>query len=165
MTGIFCTGQIRIPLTSQSNNLLYFDLETGKALKTNPDYYLGKYAAAASRLYVQTTGLYIVPSGASYVDPADTASRITISDSELTLLQGGEYTLTTAVYPWTLVDKSVTWTTSDASIATVEDGRVEGSGRWPGGDHRHHPRCAKSHGGLYRYRGNIAAPDAERPDL
>lgn len=113
---------------SQSNNLLYFDLETGKALKTNPDYYLGKYAAAASRLYVQTTGLYIVPSGASYVDPADTATRITISDSELTLLQGGEYTLTTAVYPWTLADKSVTWTTSDASIATVEDGRVEARG-------------------------------------
>ena len=37
--------------SSQSNNLLFFDLETGKAQKTNPDYYLGKYAAAASRMY------------------------------------------------------------------------------------------------------------------
>lgn len=67
-------------------------METDKAQKTNPDYYLGKYAAAASRMYVQTTGLYIVPSGNGYIAPAETASRITISDNQLTLLQGTAYT-------------------------------------------------------------------------
>ena len=114
--------------SSQSNNLLFFDLETGKAQKTNPDYYLGKYAAAASRMYVQTTGLYIVPSGKGYIAPAETASRITISDNQLTLLQGTAYTLTTAVYPWTLQDKSVTWTTSDESVVRVDGGRILAQG-------------------------------------
>lgn len=114
--------------SSQSNNLLFFDLETGRAQKTNPDYYLGKYAAAASRMYVQTTGLYIVPSGNGYIAPAETASRITISDNQLTLLQGTAYTLTTAVYPWTLQDKSVTWTTSDESVVRVDEGRILAQG-------------------------------------
>ncbi|MFR8872269.1 MAG: Ig-like domain-containing protein [Oscillospiraceae bacterium] len=110
---------------SQSNYLLFFDLETGRAQKTNPDYYLGKYAAAASRMYVQTTGLYIVPSGNSYIHPTDTADRITISEDQLTLLQGAEYTLSTAVYPWNLSDKSVTWTTSDADVVSVDGGRLQ----------------------------------------
>ncbi|MDY4219826.1 MAG: S8 family serine peptidase [Candidatus Faecousia sp.] len=109
-------------VNSQSNNLLYFDLETGKAQKTNPDYYLGKYPAAASRLYVQTTGLYIVPSGASCIRPSEEATRITLSETELTLLPGSEFTLSSAVYPWTLKDKSVTWATTDGQVVTVEEG-------------------------------------------
>lgn len=53
---------------------------------------------------------------------------ITISDNQLTLLQGTAYTLTTAVYPWTLQDKSVTWTTSDESVVRVDGGRILAQG-------------------------------------
>ena len=113
---------------SQSNNLTYFDLETGKAVKTNPDYYLGKYPAAASRLYVQTTGLYIVPSSSSSVETTDEATNITLDCSQQTLLVGAELTLTAQVYPWTLDDQSVTWSSSDPTVATVENGIVTAVG-------------------------------------
>lgn len=37
---------------------------------------------------------------------------------------GGEHTLTATVLPENATDKTVTWTSSDASIATVENGKV-----------------------------------------
>ena len=52
-------------------------------------------------------------------------TSITLSESSITLVAGGEAaTLTATVMPDNATDKTVTWTSSDTNVATVEDGVV-----------------------------------------
>ena len=67
--------------------------------------------------------------GSGWLDPTDKVSGIQISDATLNLLKGSSETLTATVQPWTAVDRTVTWSTSDPSIATVDaKGVVTGVG-------------------------------------
>ena len=50
---------------------------------------------------------------------------ITLDKTTLELTKGAEATLTANVLPNTATDKTVTWSTSDASVATVNDGVVK----------------------------------------
>jgi len=53
--------------------------------------------------------------------------KVSLSVSEITLKKTGEIVLVAKVYPKSLADKSVTWTSSDTKIATVtSDGKVKG---------------------------------------
>ena len=49
---------------------------------------------------------------------------ITLSKTELTLTEGDSETITASVKPDDATDRNVTWSSSDDSIATVEDGIV-----------------------------------------
>ena len=51
---------------------------------------------------------------------------ITLSQNSLTLKEGASAKLIATVLPADATDKTVTWSTSDASIATVEEGEVTG---------------------------------------
>ena len=56
-----------------------------------------------------------------------TVGKVVINMSEFTLKKSRSVTLVATVYPTTLTDKSVKWTSSDKSIATVtSDGKVKG---------------------------------------
>ena len=103
--------------------------ETGKATRSN-ETYAGGYSASsyASRIYAQVVGLYIIPSASQLVKPTDEAQSIVLDKTELTLLKGVTVALKADVYPWTLTDKTVTWSSSDETVATVENGLVRGVG-------------------------------------
>ena len=51
-------------------------------------------------------------------------SSISVSQTSLTLTEGEEAHLTVTVVPDDATDKSVVWKTSDAAVATVNDGLV-----------------------------------------
>ena len=51
-------------------------------------------------------------------------TSVTLDKTTLTLTEGDETTLTATVKPDNATDKTVTWTTSDATVATVTDGKV-----------------------------------------
>ena len=51
-------------------------------------------------------------------------TEVTLNKTELSLKEGESETLTATVKPDDATDKTVTWSTSDASIATVENGKV-----------------------------------------
>ena len=52
-------------------------------------------------------------------------SQIKLGKTELTLYEGEEETLTASVLPENATDKTITWTSSDKSIASVESGKVK----------------------------------------
>ena len=106
-------------------NILYvLDTTTGQAAKAVKSV-SGQAASAASTLCANVAGLYIVPASGGTSSGVETATGIQLSSTELTLLEGAEYQLGCDVFPWNLLDKSVTWTSSDETVAEVDkDGLV-----------------------------------------
>ena len=51
-------------------------------------------------------------------------TKVELNKTSLSLKEGGEETLTATVTPATATDKTVTWTSSDTDVATVENGKV-----------------------------------------
>lgn len=63
----------------------------------------------------------------SVIAPAEsltTANSVSLSAEDLSLDIGASYTLSAVVLPFTATDKTITWTTSDETVATVQDGVV-----------------------------------------
>lgn len=52
-------------------------------------------------------------------------SEVKLGKTEVTLFEGEEETLTASVLPEDATDKTITWTSSDKSIASVESGKVK----------------------------------------
>lgn len=53
------------------------------------------------------------------------ATEVKLDKAELTLYEGEEATLTAIVLPEDATDKSIAWSSSDISVATVESGKVK----------------------------------------
>ena len=51
-------------------------------------------------------------------------TSISLNKTELTLTEGESETLTTTIKPNDATDKTIIWSTSDAMVATVENGKV-----------------------------------------
>ena len=56
------------------------------------------------------------------VDPEVPVSAVTLDVTSLTLLKGATYTLTATVAPEDATDKTVSWSSSDPAVVTVENG-------------------------------------------
>ena len=56
------------------------------------------------------------------------AVEITLDKSDLSMVKGDNVTLTVLFSPSNVTDKAITWTTSDASVATVNNGTVSAVG-------------------------------------
>ncbi len=66
-------------------------------------------------------------SGSDWTAPTEEVRGVQVSPEAATLLRGSSMTLTAAVLPWTLTDRSVIWSSSNPEVATVdEDGVVTG---------------------------------------
>ena len=67
--------------------------------------------------------------GGSWTAPVETVRSIQLSQETATILRDSTVTLTASVLPWNVTDRSVTWTSSDPQIASVdENGVVTGVG-------------------------------------
>ena len=64
----------------------------------------------------------------TFTDPAIAATGIELSRSTANMLVGRSCTATAAVTPDDATDKTVTWTSSDTSVATVENGKITAVG-------------------------------------
>ncbi len=72
-----------------------------------------------SALIIPTKG-----EGESWTAPTDTVTGIKLSAETASILKGSSVDLTASVLPWTATDRSVTWTSDDESIATVDENGV-----------------------------------------
>ncbi|MGM9639994.1 MAG: S8 family serine peptidase [Faecousia sp.] len=110
-----------------NSGLLYGVLFT--ALKNGEHAYFFKIDIEAGTdtslrdLETKTTAL-VVPSkatGGSWTSPTDQVRCVQISEEALQLLKGSSRTLAAAVQPWTATDRSVTWTSANPEVATVDE--------------------------------------------
>ncbi len=77
-------------------------------------------------LWYEMTSL-IIPEkteGGSWSSPTDEVSSLVVTPATLGLIKGATGKLTASVLPWTATDRTVTWTSSDESIATVDENGV-----------------------------------------
>ena len=74
----------------------------------------------------QLVGLYIrTPSEeASPFDPTDSVERIELSLTDTRVLVNNSLTIEATVWPWNASDRTVTWTSSDETIATVDQNGI-----------------------------------------
>jgi len=75
-------------------------------------------------------GLYTRPEAdEGRFDPVDRVDRVELNHTDTRVVLGNGMNLEATVWPWYASDRSVTWTTSDASVAQVdENGRVTAVG-------------------------------------
>ena len=67
------------------------------------------------------TGLYIRPEvNEGRFDPVDVVNRVELSLTDTRIMKGASYPLEANVWPWYTSDRTVTWSSSDPSIATVD---------------------------------------------
>ena len=62
--------------------------------------------------------------GSDWTTPTEEVSGIQISPETVTLLRGSSVTLSAAVLPWTVTDRSVTWSSANPEVATVDENGV-----------------------------------------
>ena len=77
-----------------------------------------------SRFKDHVVGLFSVPANTITLPKDAKVSSVEVVPAEITLLKGSTITLQANVYPWLAADKSVTWTTSDASTVSVDNGEI-----------------------------------------
>ena len=69
----------------------------------------------------------IIPSkteGESWTAPTEKITDLKLSAETASILKGNSVALTASVLPWTVTDRTVTWSSSDESIATVDENGV-----------------------------------------
>ena len=121
---LYMTGSTGQDATGYSSYILTVDTETGLASQTN-SITGGFDMGCPSRLQTPARALYIVPSQSVEIGMLDAATSVGLDKSTGKALTGAQFPLTATVYPWNVTDRSVTWTTSDETIATVNaDGVV-----------------------------------------
>ena len=66
-------------------------------------------------------GLYTRPEhDEGMFDPVNTVDRVELNLSQTRIMKGSTYTLEATVWPWNASERTVTWSSSDPSIATVD---------------------------------------------
>ena len=109
---------------------------TGLLSKTYCYYYEIDTVAATytqyNNLSVQLVALLIPDktSGDNWAAPTDKVTGIQISQTTLDMLRGESAVLTAIVQPWNATDRTVTWSSADETVATVDEkGLVTGIAR------------------------------------
>ena len=76
--------------------------------------------SGANQFYDHVVGLYVVPANTVTLPTTAPATKVELSEHALTLLKGSTYQLSASVIPWLASDKTVTWTSSNPDVVSVD---------------------------------------------
>ncbi|MCI6729022.1 MAG: S8 family serine peptidase [Clostridiales bacterium] len=102
--------------TSYECRLVTYDLASGKATV------LGSFGMN------EMCGMFIPKKATTTFGPSTDVQEISLSEDAVSMLKGGTHTLEVSAKPWTVVNRACTWTTSDPTVATVEEGVITATG-------------------------------------
>ncbi|MBO7068190.1 MAG: CotH kinase family protein [Bacteroidaceae bacterium] len=113
---ILAYSPVQEPLASRTGVAFFFVIDADSAFTDTSEFTLSNIRVAApdgSRAQVNDAS-YNVTFAKTYI------SSISFSESEVSIIQGGQTTLAPIVLPALATNKELSWTTSDASIASVD---------------------------------------------
>lgn len=106
-----------------NNSLWKIDTNTAAATQVNTIY--GDKDQRNGRLYFGSSGLFIVPGkdihGNADFAPTKKVMTLELSETSVDLLVTGSVNLEYVITPWTLEDKTVSWSSSNEQVATVDE--------------------------------------------
>lgn len=73
---------------------------------------------------IDTHDAYLFLNKLLWSTPSSEPTKVVLSDEEVKLIKNGRYQITATVSPWNLSDRTVIWTSSDESVAKVDDNGV-----------------------------------------
>ena len=76
--------------------------------------------SSANQFYDHLVGLYVVPANTITLPTTAPATKVELSEHALTLLKGSAYQLSASVIPWLASDKTVTWTSNNTDVVSVD---------------------------------------------
>ena len=76
--------------------------------------------SSANQFYDHLVGLYVVPANTVTLPTTAQATKVELSEHALTLLKGSAHQLSASVIPWLASDKTVTWTSSNTDVVSVD---------------------------------------------
>ena len=76
--------------------------------------------SSANQFYDHLVGLYVVPANTVTLPTTAQVTKVELSEHALTLLKGSAYQLSASVIPWLASDKTVTWTSSNTDVVSVD---------------------------------------------
>ena len=76
--------------------------------------------SGANQFYDHLVGLYVVPANTVTLPTTAQVTKVELSEHALTLLKGSAYQLSASVIPWLASDKTVTWTSSNTDVVSVD---------------------------------------------
>ena len=95
------------------NTLLEIDPKTAAVTE------VGSHAALLAGIYTRPA------ENEGRFDPTNRVSEVELNLTDTRIMKGASYPLVASVWPWNASDRTVTWTSSDPTVATVDDqGRV-----------------------------------------
>ena len=107
-------------VSGATQSILYtIDVTTGQPAVVNSYQPEGVEGGTSGLLYNYVYGTFVVPSGDSLLLPGNQATAVTVSAPRTEVLVNASMGFSADVAPWNLNDKSVTWSSSDESIATI----------------------------------------------
>ena len=127
-----------VGIKSQYLQAMEIDPNTGLLCWTS--YYVNRYGYAYyieidteagtykryNDLWYELTALLIPDkaTGGNWAAPTEEISGMKVTPSEVSVLRGNTVALTAAIQPWTVTDRTVTWTSSNEAVATVDENGV-----------------------------------------
>ena len=105
-----------------------YDIDTFGTVNTT-GYSIGGVSSVLTIPKLGLSAIYFPGLTANVIEFVDEAESFTANIENLKMLVGSSANITTSLAPWTLRDKSVTWTTSDESVVTVNNGAITAVGK------------------------------------
>ena len=105
-----------------------YDIDTFGTVNTT-GYSIGGVSGILTVPKLGLSAIYFPGLNANVIEFVDEAESFTANIEEMKMLVGSSATVTTNLAPWTLRDKNITWTSSDESVVTVNNGTINAIGK------------------------------------
>lgn len=120
-------GEYDLNITLKSKDEAVATVSTNK-VESGTAFYVNPIAVGETKIVLTSVGnstvKFELPVEVNDKEAVIPVTEVKLSKNSLTLIEGANETITCTILPENATDKSFTWATSDAGVATVENGKI-----------------------------------------